>query len=462
MHFDVVIIGAGMSGLAAGIRLAYFGHRVRIFERHYAFGGLNSYYTLEGRAFDVGLHAVTNIAPPERRGAPLNKLLRQLRLSRDELGLLPQRHSEVLFPGRRLRFTNDAAVLIEEVSREFPQEADNFRRLVAFIGEYDDARLDLPWRSTRAVLGDYVRDPVLVDMLLCPIFYYGSPEEHDLDFTSFVTLFKAIFLEGFARPREGVRRIIRALVRTFHKNGGTIKMRSGVRRLIVEDDRVQGIELENGETISADVVLSSIGLHETMALCGTESGQEWASEFPPGQISFVESIAVLDTLPQKFGWEAAIAFYNDAERFTYAVPDGPIDPRSGVICAPSNYEGHEDMAEGVLRMTWMAHPRRWIGVAEDVYAAQKAEVEASFRQRAERIAPGIARHIVFMDTFTPRTIRHYTGHENGAVYGTTRKARDGRTPWANLFLCGTDQGYLGIIGAMLSGITVANMHVLGK
>ena len=40
-HYDVVIIGAGMSGLAAGIRLAHFGKKVCIFERHNAVGGLN-------------------------------------------------------------------------------------------------------------------------------------------------------------------------------------------------------------------------------------------------------------------------------------------------------------------------------------------------------------------------------------------------------------------------------------
>jgi hypothetical protein len=39
--------------------------------------------------------------------------------------------------------------------------------------------------------------------------------------------------------------------------------------------------------------------------------------------------------------------------------------------------------------------------------------------------------------------------------------RDGRTHLSNLFLCGTDQGFLGITGAMLSGITMANVHVLG-
>ena len=67
MNYDAVIIGAGMSGLAAGIRLAYFGRRVCILEKHYAFGGLNSYYKLDGREYDVGLHAVTNYVPPARR-----------------------------------------------------------------------------------------------------------------------------------------------------------------------------------------------------------------------------------------------------------------------------------------------------------------------------------------------------------------------------------------------------------
>ncbi len=49
MDYDAIIIGAGMSGLAVGIRLAYFGRRVCILEKHYAFCGLNSYYKLDGR-----------------------------------------------------------------------------------------------------------------------------------------------------------------------------------------------------------------------------------------------------------------------------------------------------------------------------------------------------------------------------------------------------------------------------
>ena len=38
--------------------------------------------------------------------------------------------------------------------------------------------------------------------------------------------------------------------------------------------------------------------------------------------------------------------------------------------------------------------------------------------------------------------------------------RGSTTHLENLFLCGTDQGFLGIIGSMLSGITIANLHLL--
>ena len=49
---------------------------------------------------------------------------------------------------------------------------------------------------------------------------------------------------------------------------------------------------------------------------------------------------------------------------------------------------------------------------------------------------------------------------NGAVYGCPEKIKDGRTHLGNLFLCGTDQGFLGITGSMLSGISIANLHLL--
>src|SRR5579885_2376594 len=126
-HYDVAVIGAGMSGLAAGIRLAHFGKRVCIFERHNAPGGLNSFYSIGGRKFDVGLHAMTNFVPAGVRGTPLTKLLRQLRIEREEFALYPQKRSRVAFGPQAeiaLRFSNDFALLQSEVADKFPAQRD--------------------------------------------------------------------------------------------------------------------------------------------------------------------------------------------------------------------------------------------------------------------------------------------------------------------------------------------------
>ena len=74
--------------------------------------------------------------------------------------------------------------------------------------------------------------------------------------------------------------------------------------------------------------------------------------------------------------------------------------------------------------------------------------------------PDFRDNVVFLDSFTPKTIKKYTGHINGAVYGSPEKIKNGKTSVKNLYICGTDQGFLGIIGATLSGISMVNLHLL--
>ncbi len=458
MHYDVVIIGAGMSGLAAGIRLAYYDYRVCVVERHHAVGGLNSYYKRGGREFDVGLHALTNFVPAGKRQTPLAKLLRQLRLSRNELDLAEQRYSEVSFPGRRLRFTNDIAVLTAQVAEEFPQEIDRFRRFLADVAEFEDTRLDQPHHSARSAMRESLHDPQLIEMLLCPVMYYGNAEEHDMDFTQFVTMFKSLFFEGFARPRGGVRAIIRALVKKYRSCKGELRIGDGVAGLEIRNNRVAGLTLDSGEQLTADIVISSAGHYETMQIC-QENGV--TPDLPDtGAVSFVETICILDRTPADLGHEAAIVFFNDSEKFHYARPREPVDLRSGVLCCPNNYDRHKHLAEGIVRLTWLADFAPWMDADADTYVAMKQACFAKAIERAEAYLPRFREHVVDWDMFTPRTIERFTGHISGAVYGSPRKIRDGRTQYENLFICGTDQGFLGIIGAMLSGITVANLHVL--
>ncbi len=460
MHYDAIIIGASMSGLAAGIRLAYFDKRVLILERHYAYGGLNSYYRQDGHEFDVGLHAVTNFCDPNDRSAPLSKLLRQLRLTREDFDLRPQSYSQIKFPGIALNFSNDFALLEEQVARQFPKSADNFRKFVEDLREFNDTDLSKPYASARKTLQDRLDDPLLIEMLLCPIMYYGSAEPHDMDFTQFVTMFKSLFLEGFGRPPEGVRKIIKALVKKYRAVGGQIKMKSGVAKINIDADRMRGVTLDTGETLTADNIFSSAGYVETMALCGDKAKQPPPEE--TGAVSFVESIAVLDTKPKELGHDATIVFFNNAKTFTYAPPKELVDLTSGVVCSPNNYQDHDRLPNGIFRVTWLASPSAWSKLSESAYKDATAQCNEHVLKTLNSYIPSGTERLVCTDMFTPRTIERYTGHRNGAVYGSPTKRRDGCTPIKNLYICGTDQGFLGIVGAMLSGITVANLHVLSK
>ena len=460
MSYDTIIIGAGLSGLAAGIRLAYYDKKVCIVEKHYTIGGLNSFYRLRGRDHDVGLHAVTNYAEPGTKTGPLSKLLRQLRLKWEDFSLCPQIESSIAFPDRLLRFTNDFEFFRSQVHEQFPAQRDNFERLLTMIAEHDELHLSSETASARKVLGETISDPVLIDMLFCPLMFYGSPTIGDMDFSQFVIMFKALFEQGFGRPHRGVRLILKNLVNHFRQNGGELKLRCGVKRIIEDNGRAIGVELESGEILEGANVLSSAGSPETFRMCG-DVPEQFVADNPPGEISYAETIFSLDCEPADLDHRQTIVFYNDSDVFRYEPPSEPCDVRSGIICSPNNFDyGDEKLDEGRVRITALASPDYWMNLCDDEYYPAKEEWCGKIVESAIRFMPDFRSHVVDTDMFTPRTITKFTSHLNGAVYGAPNKLRDGRTHLDNLYLCGTDQGFLGIIGSMLSGITIANLHLL--
>ena len=460
MDYDVLIVGAGMSGLAAGIRLAYFDKKVCVLERHHRVGGLSSYYRRKGYDIDVGLHAMTNYVPKGVRLTPLPKLLRQLKLQPEDFDLRQQRMSVTRFPEKTLRFSNEFGLFVQEVNQNFPKQIDNFQRLVAAIREYDELALDAKPLSARQVVISYISDPLLVDMLFCPLMFYGSAQENDIEFGQFVIMFKGIYCEGFARPQIGVRQILDTLVKKYEAHGGVLRLKSGVKSLRVSNRRVEAVVLDSGEVLTAARVISSVGYIETLRLLSDYD----PSKFPcdEGQMSLMESVLVLDKEPVKLGYETTITFYNGSEKFSYRKPDRLVDVTSGVICCPNNFQLDKPLPEGMIRITNLANYGLWNALSEEEYKQQKAVWLEKALEQVVKLVPDFRSSIVYSDVFTPKTIYRFTGHINGAVYGAPNKIKNGATHLENLFICGTDQGFLGIVGSMLSGISMANYHVLQK
>lgn len=449
-----------MSGLAAGIRLAMFDKKVLILEKHSIPGGLNSYYQRRNfdkggiRQFDVGLHALTNYIKKGEKGKPFSKLLKQLRLSYDDFKLCPQTHSKIAFPGVELKFSNDFELLLSEVCEKFPGQIDAFSSLVDKIRNFNELDLSLGYQSSREVLKTILSDELLIEMLLCPLLIYGSAWEDDMDFAQFVIMFKSLYFEGFSRPEGGVRTIISMLMKKLEEVGAEVRFKAAVNEILTREGKAVGVNV-NGEEIFAPVILSSIGYPETVRLTK-------AMEVEPrvGKMTFLESIFVFDKkLPLKTQ-DSTIVFYNNAKKYAYRPATNYFDPASAVVCFPDNYEPLKREGEGTVRITYMANYDQWRELDRTAYDKKKEEVSSTALQLVQSMTSGFDGILLFQDTFTPMTIERYTWHLNGTVYGSVDKTRDGRTPVGGLFIIGTDQGFLGIVGSILSGISMANLHGL--
>lgn len=463
MAFDAIIVGAGMSGLAAGIRLAMFGKSVLILEKHSIPGGLNSYYQRKNpesgglRQFDVGLHALTNFIKKGEKGKPFSKLLKQLRLSWDEFKLHPQTFSVIHFPEAQLKFSNDFELLESEVNDKFPHQKDHFIKLVQVVKDFNELDLNLGYQSSRQKLSSVLSDSLLVEMLICPLLIYGSAWEDDMDWAQFVVMFKSLYFEGFSRPEGGVRRIIDLLMNKYISNGGEIRFKAPVEKILTKNSKVFGVQLSSGEVLEAKQVYSSMGLPETAARV-----EEDVFEKKPeiGRMTFLESIFVFDRKITPQEGETTITFYNNSEVYKYSPANDFFDSSSAVVCLPDNYELGNTEGEGVARVTFMANYHQWADLSKDAYKVKKEVVAKSALQLVNKLFPNYEAQLRFTDVFSPTTIKRYTWHEHGTVYGSTDKSRDGRTPVNNLFIIGTDQGFLGIVGSILSGISMANLHGL--
>tara|TARA_Y100000780_G_scaffold155505_1_gene140054 strand:- start:85319 stop:86710 length:1392 start_codon:yes stop_codon:yes gene_type:complete len=460
MNYDAIVIGAGMSGLAAGIRLAMFGKKVCVLEKHTIAGGLNSYYqrrikeTKEIAQFDVGLHALTNFATKGERGRPLTKMLKQLRIPYGDLNLCPQSYSVIDFPDKKLRFTNDFEFLRNEVHEKFPHQIDAFNKLVEKVVAFDELDLNAGYMSSREVLGNYLSDALLIEMILAPLLIYGSAWEKDMDFNQFVIMFKSIYLEGFSRPKGGVRTIIDKLISRFKEEGGELKFRHGVEEILTKDGKAIGVRTTKGEELFSSKIFSSAGLPETMELAKKDTSHQ------VGQMTFLEAICLTKRAPTKEEFEPTIVFYNNSEKYHYEGAKDFFDTRSAVVCCPNNYEPEVKDVHGCFRVTFMANYEKFKALERSAYLEKKEQAYEEALKIVKSISPSVELDVVLKDVFTPTTVERYTWKKRGTVYGSPDKIRNGKTDIDGLYVIGTDQGFLGIVGAILSGISLGNLYGL--
>lgn len=458
-QFDTIILGAGFSGLSAGVRLAQFGQKVLILEQHNLPGGLNSYYYRSGkRLFNTGLHTVTNFDARNRRwGRGL--ICRSLGIPEDAFQLKSPSHpSLIITPDHRIPFSNDFELFETAILSRFPKEKAAWHQ---FCNELNNLSVNTQWfeLGSRDRLRALFKDPGLCDLLEIPVYYYGGYREKQIDYQTFKTIFRSLLVDGHCCP-VNIKHIIDLLLFEYKKAGGIIRYRSRVEELLptASGDRAEGLVLQNGEILRCGNVLSSIGIPATHRLMGKQSS-------PRGN-GFISAFETTYEFPGKmsdYGFPYPLVMLSQQKEFDWTMPKQRNVMHHLTISANDNYEFADRGGTHHLKLAFYTDGRLWDGLAEGDYIDEKQKLEKALRNCFQDYFQDVQIPVsTYRESMTAKTVTRYTGHLNGAVYGSMEKAFDGKTPWQNVSIIGNDQGGIGIMGAMISGIVMANFNILLK
>lgn len=297
---DAIVIGAGHNGLVAAAVLARAGRRVLVVEKNTRLGGAAADYDIAPgvrsprfahllpalparleRELDLAAHGLAFA----RRDLPTLALAadgRHVAIEKGNAHLIsgephPDREAFAALHGRLTRFAGVlSAKLLDTPPRlQQPDWRDlaglaklglDIRRLGA-----DDARefLRVLLSNARDVILDEIADGPLAGALALDAVLGGHVGPRSPG--SVLALLYRL-AQGGARhlPRGGVAAFCGALAQAARARGAEIRCDAAVAALCVEHDRVIGLRLEDGEMLTAPLVLSSLDAQATLRLTGVE------------------------------------------------------------------------------------------------------------------------------------------------------------------------------------------------
>jgi len=269
-----VIVGAGLGGLAAALRLVATGRQVTVVERDSAPGGRAGRLSLNGYEFDTG---PTVLTMPDLIASTLAAVGESLD---DWLELVPLDPAyRAHFPdGATLDVIPDTARMAAEVSRVCgPREADGYLRFVDFVSRlyelefaaFIDRNLDSPrdlltldllrlaalggFRRLDAKVAQYFRDPRTRRLFSFQAMYAGLSPTQALAIYAVIAYLDSV--RGVYYPRGGMHAVPAALAGAADKHGVTFRYGTTVDRVELSGDRATAVVTTDGERIPADVVV---------------------------------------------------------------------------------------------------------------------------------------------------------------------------------------------------------------
>nr|WP_296073562.1 phytoene desaturase family protein [uncultured Actinoplanes sp.] len=270
----VVVVGAGLGGLACALHLAAAGRQVTVVEREAVPGGRAGRLSLQGYEFDTG---PTVLTMPSLIEEPLAAVGEKLS---DWLELTPLDPAyRAYYPdGSTLDVRTDTVRMAAEISRVCgPREADGYLRFVEFARRlwqlerhhFIDRNLDTPidllnlnllkllgmggFRRLQPKINDYFKDPRTQRIFSFQAMYAGMAPHDALAIYAVIAYLDSV--AGVFFPKGGMHSVPKALAGAAEKHGVIFRYDTTVTGVETRNGRATGVITDDGTRIPADVVV---------------------------------------------------------------------------------------------------------------------------------------------------------------------------------------------------------------
>ena len=497
-HWDAIVIGSGIGGMAAAAALSKVGQKVLLLEQYTTLGGQTHSFSREGFTWDAGIHYLSGIAPGDTERdlldwisdtpiefTSMGAVYDNLHIG-DAASLALSRPYEAQERDLKDRFPNEAKAIEawtealkqgrDAVHKIFPTRA--MPELVGSVMQWWNGRSIERWceRTTQEVIDEITDNPELAAIFAAQWGDHGG-RPSKASFAMHALISASYLNSGSWYPVGGGAAFAKSIIPTITKNGGEARAGVRVEALKFEGNEVVGVRTASGEEFRADAVISDIGARETVTnlLPPLDEHNDWVKEIQ----SLPASIAHFSLF---LGFEGDVEEAGATRSNHWIYPRGEVDviwsnapdempPGMFVSFAsvkdPSHDSGSSQKYAGeIVSWTDWSTVERWSELTSvergGDYREFKAKVEHAMFTEFERYFPELAKLVVFRELSTPLATASITGHHHGAFYGldvtperVMSNALRAVTPIKGLYLAGQDVASPGIPGALWGGLLAA-------
>jgi phytoene dehydrogenase-like protein len=431
----ILIIGAGVAGLAAGCYGQMNGYRTKIFELHNLPGGLCTAWERKGYVFDGCIHYLFGSG----EGQPFHQMWQELGAIQDRPMIDHDEYQRITDDDQTLVVYTDPDRLETHMSDLSPADAPLIRSFARGIRQFMDFDVSLMFEKPKPMMNlwDWQKLGIKMTPFLGPLMQCGPVSAGD-----FARRFKNPFLRravgqmfswkeapmmmglmllaymqrgNASFPVGASLEFSRALERRYLELGGEIHYKSQVEKILTENGRAVGLRLYNDDVITGDIVISAADGRGTIfdMLDGEYTNSKLRRIYDghlPIHSMLQISMGVNRDLSAEPHWVTHLL--NKP-----ALIAGQEHHQIGVkhYCFDQSLAPQGKSVLELIIPTKYAYWQRIYG--RQIYDTEQTQVSDIALDYLDKWHPGLRQQIEFTDEATPLSYERYTGNWQGSTCG---------------------------------------------